>query len=417
MASAATPRVAVPEGVLADTFNRSMRCLRAERGLRGPLALLALVLLLGAWGGWLIWGRVTVYAMSQTARLEVDRASHPIESPVTGRVVRSELTLDQAVTVGQVLVELDSEAQRLQLEQERIYQASLGPQLAAAQAELKLREQASSEDRNVAVVRISQARSEKQAAEAASKLAEQQRRRANELFDAGAASVAEVESAAATAQQRSAEVAALSKAPERIGWEYRRSETDRRAGIEELRRQVVHFESEVRTVQTRIDRLEYEIAQRRIVAPVAGRLGEIAVVRVGQFVELGEKLAAVVPLGEVHVVAQFAPAAALGRVRAGAAARVRLEGFPWTQYGTVQATVQSVGSEVRDGTVRVQLAVKPRADSVVPLQHGLPGSVEIEVERVSPAVLLLRLAGKLLPAGQAAPVQQNSRPNSPGPGS
>jgi membrane fusion protein (multidrug efflux system) len=31
----------------------------------------------------------------------------------------------------------------------------------------------------------------------------------------------------------------------------------------------------------------------------------------------------------------------------------------------------------------------------IPLQHGLPGSVEVQVEEVSPAVLVLRTAGQL----------------------
>ena len=59
---------------------------------------------------------------------------------------------------------------------------------------------------------------------------------------------------------------------------------------------------------------------------------------------------------------------------------------------------------MRDGNVRVELSVQPDADSRIPLQHGLPGSVEIEIERASPATLVLRAAGKLLtPQRVAAP--------------
>jgi len=32
----------------------------------------------------------------------------------------------------------------------------------------------------------------------------------------------------------------------------------------------------------------------------------------------------------------------------------------------------------------------------MPLQHGLPGIVEVEIEKVSPAFLILRLAGRTL---------------------
>ena len=54
-----------------------------------------------------------------------------------------------------------------------------------------------------------------------------------------------------------------------------------------------------------------------------------------------------------------------------------------------------VGSEAQDGLIRVELDVEPLDDSL-PLEHGLPGTIEVEVERISPAALVLRSAGKLL---------------------
>jgi membrane fusion protein (multidrug efflux system) len=115
-------------------------------------------------------------------------------------------------------------------------------------------------------------------------------------------------------------------------------------------------------------------------------------------VQEGEKLGAIVPLGRLRAVAQFPPSAALGRIRLGQRARVRLDGFPWAQYGSIPATVSRVAGEVRDGQVRVELSIAPAAASRVPLQHGLPGSVEVEVERLTPAALVLRTAGRLLAA-------------------
>ena len=55
-----------------------------------------------------------------------------------------------------------------------------------------------------------------------------------------------------------------------------------------------------------------------------------------------------------------------------------------------------MASEVRDGRVRVELAVRPEAAPLIPLQHGLPGTIEVEVDHVSPAILVLRTAGLLL---------------------
>jgi membrane fusion protein (multidrug efflux system) len=44
----------------------------------------------------------------------------------------------------------------------------------------------------------------------------------------------------------------------------------------------------------------------------------------------------------------------------------------------------------------VELLVDPAYNGVIPIQHGLIGTLEVEVDRVSPAALVLRNAGKLL---------------------
>jgi membrane fusion protein (multidrug efflux system) len=55
-----------------------------------------------------------------------------------------------------------------------------------------------------------------------------------------------------------------------------------------------------------------------------------------------------------------------------------------------------VANEARDGAIRVELRLVPEALTTIPLQHGLPGTVEVEVERVSPAALVLRGVGQRL---------------------
>jgi uncharacterized membrane protein (UPF0127 family) len=130
--------------------------------------------------------------------------------------------------------------------------------------------------------------------------------------------------------------------------------------------------------------------QRKWVSQVAG---------FGTVVREGDRLGAVVPPGMLKIMADFLPPAALGRIQPGQPARLRLEGFPWAQYGAVSATVASVANEVRNGQVRVELTVHPDAAPLIPLQHGLPGTIEIAVDHVSPATLVLRTAGLLVMPG------------------
>jgi membrane fusion protein (multidrug efflux system) len=129
---------------------------------------------------------------------------------------------------------------------------------------------------------------------------------------------------------------------------------------------------------------------------------------VGSVVQAAEKLGSIVPPGEPRVVTQF-PVASVGRLRPGQSARLRLEGFPWTQYGMVGARVAEVGNEASAGLIRVEFLLGPDQTVPVPLEHGLPCSAEVEVEQVSPAVLVLRAAGQLL-ATRRPVAPQEQRP-------
>jgi membrane fusion protein (multidrug efflux system) len=57
--------------------------------------------------------------------------------------------------------------------------------------------------------------------------------------------------------------------------------------------------------------------------------------------------------------------------------------------------VERVATEIRDGRIRVELLPEPGQDAGL-LRHGLPGSVEVEIERTTPLVLALRAAGQKL---------------------
>jgi membrane fusion protein (multidrug efflux system) len=92
----------------------------------------------------------------------------------------------------------------------------------------------------------------------------------------------------------------------------------------------------------------------------------------------------------------------VGIIQPGQRAQLKLDGYPWTIYGTVPAQVSSVGTEpgivatpeAIPGTVRVELEIQAPPDARIQLQHGLTTTVEIEVARVSPAALLMRAIGE-----------------------
>lgn len=91
----------------------------------------------------------------------------------------------------------------------------------------------------------------------------------------------------------------------------------------------------------------------------------------------------------------YFPPTALQHVQTGQAAQLRLDDFPWTTYGTVEATIIAVEKQVRDGLVAIELAIDD-PNSSLPLQRGLTTQVEIETAQLAPIELLLQTVSQRL---------------------
>lgn len=379
---------------MPSPFFRSEHFLESETFKRGAWGLLIAAVLLSLWAVWFFRARVSVYAVSEAADLEVDRAAHPVESQYAGRVVASTLALDREVKAGEVLVELDADMQNLQLSEERTKLGALGPQVRSLEDQIAAEQRASIQEQQTAAVALDEGRAHFREADAAARLAESEAQRLSQMYTSGVLAKADSERAQANATERRAAADSLQLAVSKLEQQRLTDAEDRRAHLEGLRSEANRLRGVEATTQASIGRLEDEVDRRLIRAPVEGRLGEVANVRVGSVVREGEKLAAIVPTGDLRIVASFQPADALGRIQPGQPARLRLDGFPWTEYGSIGATVTHVASEVRDGRIRVELAVNPHSVNRIPMQHGLPGTVQVQVERISPASLVLRVVGR-----------------------
>jgi membrane fusion protein (multidrug efflux system) len=250
-------------------------------------------------------------------------------------------------------------------------------------------------------VALDEARAQVVEAEARARLAARQAETTARLRSRNAASEEDLARDRAEAEARRATVQALVLAAGRLEHDRAVLESERKTRLARLDREAAELEGEAVTLEATVRRLEHEIEQRTLRAPVAGRLGEVVELRPGSVVRPADRIGAVVPAGETRAVALF-PAAAVGRIHPGQPARLRLEGFPWTQYGTIPATVAEVGNEPSGGLIRVEFTLTPGAAPAVPLEHGQPATAEVAVERVTPAVLVLRAAGQLLQTRSAA---------------
>ncbi len=387
------------------TFDRFLKTLDADSHRPSLLGLAAAAGLLAAWAAWLVMARVSVYEVSDRARLEADRAAHVVQAPVTGRVLRAGLTVGRTVRVGDVLVEIDAESERLQYKEEQARIGAVGPQLDALRAEVSAEATAIAASRDAARAAQAELRAELEEAETAERLADIELERVGRLREAGLVPEVDFLRARSSAGQRRAAAEQRRVAVTRAERDQHLREQDRQVRLERLSNEIAALEGTRATSSATAARWQHEITRRQILAPISGTIGEASVLRPGAVVNERDVLAAIVPADTVRAIAEFAPGRALGRLHPGLRGRLRLDGFPWAQYGSLPVLVSAVAGEVRNGTVRVELAVEPLRSSSIAVQHGLPGTIEIEIERVAPVTLVLRAAGRMFmrPAATGGP--------------
>jgi membrane fusion protein (multidrug efflux system) len=391
---------------MATSFSRTMRSLESRR-LRPGWYLVALVVLAG-WMVWMVSARVNVYASSSAARLEVSGTANRVAAQEGGRIVVLHVQLGRMVTEGEVLVALDTTVEQRHLDEELAHTASLEPRLEALRRQITAANE----------VRFSRARLNALTT------------RRGELGLRQAAVVARHQEKLGLISQQLSNVQVESRVEKmktesevvdsRLRLKGARVEVSRLlatrqyedetelARIAELERQLADLEGQQKEAQSAVATARAQIERRNIRAPAAGKLGNIAPLQVGEVLKVGDVVATVIPSDDIHVVAEFAPSDAVGRILPRQTAWVRLSGFSWTQFGMLEAVVTDVASEPRDGTVRVELVIAVESARSIPIQHGLPGSVDVQVDRVSPWGLLMRSLGSAVGRPRPPPPTQGS---------
>jgi multidrug resistance efflux pump len=377
-----------------EDFTQTFAALRAEHSGAVRVMLLLGALLLVGWLTWALLARVTLYEVSSEARLELEGAAYPIASPVPGRIVAINLHVGDNVRKGDVLIELDSMPQQLQWNETETELRGVEPQLAGLEAQIDAQNGAAEHEAQGLSLSGQEALSRAREAEGPAHFADLDLDRKRKLYSQHLISTQDLERAESEAARLHAAGAALAMAAERMPLERAARHQDREAHLAQLAEQRSALQAKAASLRAESVRLAYEIEQRRIRAPADGQLGESSALRVGSVVDEGDRLASILPDGRLLIVANYPAPAAFGRIRAGQEATLRLEGFPWAEYGTVSGRVVRVAREARDGKVRIELALSHASTFSGHLEHGMPGTLEVAVERVSPGWLLLRTAGQ-----------------------
>ncbi len=165
----------------------------------------------------------------------------------------------------------------------------------------------------------------------------------------------------------------------------------RSALIAEARRQALDrlHEAEQKAVE-----LSQELAKAvnrdslmRLTAPVGGTVQQLAVHTVGGVVTPAQPLLVIVPRDKPLEVEAFVANKDIGFVHAGQEAKVKLETFPFTKYGTIKGRITHVSSDaIQDEKLGLGYAARVRLarhtmrveDKTVNLTSGMAVAVEIK---------------------------------------
>jgi multidrug efflux pump subunit AcrA (membrane-fusion protein) len=102
---------------------------------------------------------------------------------------------------------------------------------------------------------------------------------------------------------------------------------------------VLEAEGRVLRLRGDIPSAEEALAQTAVTAPVGGVLTELAVRGEGAVLQPGQTVGAVAPEGAPLVARAYLPNRDIGWVRPGLPAKLKLDAFPFQDYGTVPGTV------------------------------------------------------------------------------
>ncbi len=389
---------------MATPFHRTLRALEAERPNGVRVRLVVGLMILAAWAIFLRAGRIAVHASTREGRLEVSHMAHRVAAPEAGRVVWVGARLGQDVAAGDPLLRLDASVEERRLDELTAQLDAFPGQLQALERQIEAEQDARKWQAKVAAATVQRARIDLRRRRLAAARDERLRKISRALRDRQAES--EVNHLMATNQAVGGRLEAAGARADLGRLQVARTHEDSRAraNLAELERQVEELTAAHAAAKAAAETARAAIARLTVRAPIAGKLGHIAVLQPGDVVKAGDAVATVVPGEGLRAVALFPASEVVGRIVEGQRARIRLDGFAWTDFGTVGATVSHVGSEpAGQGTVRVELKLdaevgRPR----IRLQHGMPGSVEVEIERVSPWTLLVRTAARLGPGESAS---------------
>ncbi|AWF82775.1 hypothetical protein BTJ40_19235 [Microbulbifer sp. A4B17] len=381
---------------MSTPFSHTTRAIASDSIRALVVVTLLGFLLLIAWLIWFFTKDITIYSVSDDARLEQEQNTIHVSTQRIGRVITVDAELGDTLVAGDILVQLDTSVLDLSLKGDTKISESLRDQLDSVQRERRLLDKKIGEDEKALSDQLKileqryqlQASNQKIQAEVADRYERLLEKQQSSELDYLAAKRTYQQMAMATLKIQ-ADIRALEDRRAQLISEYELE-------VSTLKQRNQDIDGKLAEVDTRIQQSHLAVSEQKLRAPIAGKLAALAEIREGEVLAAGQQIATIQAEGLISIQAFFPPALALGHIQPGQQARVKLDGFSWARYGQLEARVERVASAVQQGKVLVQLSLQGEVPPHLPLLHDLPARVEIATGKKTPYQLLLQRAGEIL---------------------
>lgn len=340
-----------------------------DRVLPGPGHVLARGLfyvilgLLAAAGVWAAVAEVDVVVQAR-GRVLIEGEPVKITVPEAGMVVEVPARVGARVRKGEVLLRLDA----FKVAGEA---AQLDAELRAGIGEVERHREAAKAGREV----LRNVEEERRLALSSISIVDSQVKSLKALLEQGAASVFQV-------NQKEQELNEARSRIARLEAELRRGETE--AGQRE--RQAAELEARLDGIRAKLAQLRESRRQMDVLSPVDGTVTRVAVTHPGRYVTTVETAVTINPDDRPLSVALEVPNASMRRLRTSMPVRMRLDAYPWQDYGQLKGELVRIDPDAdEEGRYRAWVKLEsaqvkgPRGTEA--LRAGLLLEADVIVER------------------------------------
>lgn len=168
-------------------------------------------------------------------------------------------------------------------------------------------------------------------------------------------------------------------------WDSIRAEREK-----EIATRIVDDRKQLMAYDEELKKAERKSSQSTLVAPVNGRVTQLAVHTLGGVVTEAQSLMVIVPEGTRLEVEAWAANKDIGFLKEGQLAEVKIETFNFQRYGTIDATVSTISADAKEdkekGNVyRIVLQLQQQDMQVagrnVPLSPGMTATAEVKIRQ------------------------------------